>query len=143
MAGYLGADSGGIEVLRDGWLRTGDLARWDRYGYLRLAGRVGNVIKSGGLKLDPAAIERVLLAHPAVHNAVVYGVRDHDYVEHVHAAVEPRPGVRCDTSALAAHVAATLSQIHVPSRVTVWDQLPLLSTGKPDHAAIQSREGTP
>jgi len=142
MAGYLGADSGGIEVLRDGWLRTGDLARWDRYGYLRLAGRVGNVIKSGGLKLYPAAIEGVLLAHPAVHNAVVYGVRDHDYVEHVHAAVEPRPGVRCDTSALAAHVAATLSQIHVPSRITVWDQLPLLGTGKPDHAAIRSREGT-
>lgn len=143
MAGYLGADSGGIEVVRDGWLRTGDLARWDRYGYLQLAGRVGNVIKSGGLKLYPAAIERVLLAHPAVHNAVVYGVRDHDYVEHVHAAVEPRPGARCDTSALAAHIASTLSQIHVPSRITVWDQLPLHGSGKPDHAAIRSREGSP
>ena len=143
MAGYLGADRGGIEVLRDGWLRTGDLARWDRYGYLRLVGRVGNVIKSGGLKLYPAAIERVLLAHPAVHNAVVYGVRDHDYVEHVHAAVEPRSGARCDTSALASHVAATLSQIHVPSRITVWDQLPLLGSGKPDHTAIRSREGSP
>lgn len=142
MAGYLGADSGGIDVMRDGWLRTGDLARWDRYGYLRLVGRIGNVIKSGGLKLYPAAIERALLAHPAVHNAVVYGVRDHDYVEHVHAAVEPRPGARCDTGALAAHVAATLSQIHVPSRITVWDQLPLLDSGKPDHAAIRSGEGS-
>jgi len=142
MAGYLGADSGGNVVMRDGWLRTGDLARWDSNGYLRLVGRVGNVIKSGGLKLYPAAIEQVLLAHPAVHNAVVYGVRDHDYVEHVHAAVEPRPGARCDTDALAAHVAATLSHIHVPSRITVWDQLPLLDSGKPDHAAIRSGEGS-
>lgn len=142
MAGYLPAelDAG---VLRDGWLRTGDLGRWDRYGYLRLTGRVGDVIKSGGLKLHPAAIERALLAHPAVHNAVVYGVKDRDYVERVHAAVEPVAGARCDTAALAAHVAATLSAVHVPSVITVWARLPLLRSGKPDRAAIRSRKGSP
>jgi fatty-acyl-CoA synthase len=143
MAGYLDAGIADTEVLRDGWLRTGDLGRWDRYGYLRLAGRVGNVIKSGGLKLDPATIERVLLGHPAVHNAVVYGVRDHDYVEHVHAAVEPHAGARCEIAALTAHVAAALSDIHVPSAITVWDPLPLLASGKPDLAAIRSRKVAP
>jgi fatty-acyl-CoA synthase len=146
MAGYLRPDSAGAtdtRALRDGWLRTGDLGHWDRYGYLRLTGRVDNVIKSGGLKLYPAMIERVLLAHPAVHNAVVYGVRDHDYVERVHAAVEPHAGVRCDTGTLAAHVAEALSAVHVPSVITMWDRLPLLGSGKPDQAAIRSRKGLP
>jgi fatty-acyl-CoA synthase len=146
MAGYVHTDTTGTadtEVLRDGWLRTGDLGHWDRYGYLRLTGRVGSVIKSGGLKLYPAEIERVLLAHPTVHNAVVYGVRDSDYVEHVHAAVEPHTGVRCDTGTLAAHVAETLSAVHIPSVITVWDQLPLLRSGKPDQATIRSRKGSP
>ena len=142
MDGYLCTDttSGTApEVTRDGWLRTGDLGRWDRYGYLRLTGRVGNVVKSGGLKVYPAAIERALLAHPTVHNAVVYGVRDHDYVERVHAAVERRAGARCDIRALAAHVAETLSAAHVPQVITLWDRLPLLASGKPDQAAIRSR----
>lgn len=140
MAGYLStADTGAV---RDGWLRTGDLAHWDRWGYLRLTGRVGDVVKSGGLKLYPAVIERVLLTHPTVHNAVVYGVRDHDYVERLHAAVEPCDGARCDTGALAAHVADTLSAVHVPSQITVWDRLPLLASGKPNQAAIRSRKGS-
>ncbi|MQY12493.1 8-demethylnovobiocic acid synthase [Streptomyces sp. RB5] len=135
-AGYLGAG----ESPRDGWLRTGDLARWDRHGYLRLTGRVGHIVKSAGLKIYPAEIERVLIAHPAVHNATVYGVRDDDYVERVHAAVEPNAGAHCDRTVLAAHVAQALSAIHVPSAITVWERLPLLDSGKPDLRAIRAAD---
>lgn len=141
MGGYRGQSDLTARVLREGWLRTGDLGRWDAYGYLHLMGRVGDVIKSGGLKLDPVLIERTLLAHPQVKNATVYGVRDEDYVEHVHAAVELRPSADCGVEDLRAHVASTLSSVHVPEDITVWDELPLLASGKPDHAFLRSRNG--
>jgi fatty-acyl-CoA synthase len=143
MDGYLGEPALTDRVLRHGWLRTGDLGHWDRYGYLRLVGRVGNVIKRGGLKLDPVAIERTLLAHPQVKNATVYGVRDGDYIEQVHAAVELRDGAVCTTGELRAHVASTLSPIHAPADITMWDELPLTAPGKPDHAFLRTRKGTP
>jgi fatty-acyl-CoA synthase len=125
----------------EGWHRTGDLALIDRYGYLRLVGRVGNVIKSGGLKLDPAAIERALLEHPAVHDAVVFAVRNRDLVEHVHAAVQRRPGVRCRREDLCAHVADVLSPAHAPASIAWWDTIPLNASGKPDLARLRTGRG--
>ena len=142
MDGYLGEQGLTSTALLDGWLRTGDLGHWDKYGYLRLVGRVGNVIKSGGLKLDPASIERTLLAHPQVKYAIVYGIRDEEYVEHVHAAVELRND-ECTTDELRAHVAHALTPTHVPADITVWDELPLNGSGKPDLAYLRNRKGAP
>ena len=138
MAGYLGRPDDSQAVLRGGWLRTGDLGQWDRYGRLRLVGRMSDVVKTGGLKLYPAAIERALLTHPSVANAAVYSIRDADYAEHVHAAVQPRGAVTVDD--LARHVATALSLAHVPSKITLWDAIPLTPSGKPDHRYLR---GTP
>ncbi|MFD0775559.1 class I adenylate-forming enzyme family protein, partial [Streptomonospora algeriensis] len=106
MDGYLGAADLTEEAVSEGMVRTGDLGRWDQYGYLRLTGRVGRLIKSGGLKIDPAAVEEVLLGHPAVKDASVFGISDDDYVEHIHAAVALREGARCTSEELRRHVAA-------------------------------------
>lgn len=143
MDGYLADRALTDRVLRDGWLRTGDLGCWDRYGYLRLVGRVGGVIKSGGLKLDPVTIESALLTHPQVSNAAVYGVRDRDHVEHVHAAVELRDDADCTVGALQTHVATALSAGHVPAEITLWDRLPLNGSGKPDHVLLRTRRSEP
>jgi fatty-acyl-CoA synthase len=67
----------------------------------------------------------------------ISGVRDRQYADHAHAAVEPRPGVRCSADDLAAHVAARLSAQHVPARITLWPDLPLLPSGKPDQQALR------
>ena len=82
MDGYLGDPARNASVLRDGWLRTGDLGYWDDRGYLRLVDRVDHVIKNGGLKIYPATIEKTLLAHDDVTGAAVFGIRHrHDYEE--------------------------------------------------------------
>lgn len=137
-AGYLDDPELTAETLRDGWLRTGDLGHWDAYGYLRLDGRVGDVIKHGGLKLDPAAIEDALMAHPQVRQAAVFGVRDAELVEQVHAAVELHSGAGRTSCDLRDYVAATLTPEHTPVSVSVWPELPLTPSGKPDRAHLRS-----
>lgn len=137
-AGYLGDAELTGATYRDGWLRTGDLGHWDRYGYLRLDGRVGDVIKHGGLKLDPAAIEAALMRHPQVRQAAVFGVRDEQFVEQVHAAVELYSGAAHTSCDLRDYVAATLTPEHAPVAVSVWPRLPLTPSGKPDRARLRS-----
>lgn len=131
MDGYLGRDPAQGST-PDGWLRTGDLGRLDVYGRLRLTGRLGQVIKSGGQKVHPVAVERVLTEYPAVRQAVVFGVRDRDRVERVHAAVSLYPGSEGDDARLRAHVGARLDSAHVPVRISRWPELPLNDSGKPD-----------
>ncbi|MEU8509097.1 AMP-binding protein [Streptomyces brevispora] len=131
MDGYLGRDPAEGRT-PDGWLRTGDLGRLDVYGRLRLTGRLGQVIKSGGQKVYPIAVERVLAEYPAVRQAAVFGVRDHDRVERVHAAVSLYPGSDGDDVRLRAHVGARLDSAHVPVHISRWPELPLNDSGKPD-----------
>ncbi|NJQ14043.1 class I adenylate-forming enzyme family protein [Streptomyces bohaiensis] len=138
MDGYSADPAHTARTLRDGWLCTGDLGHWDRYGYLRLAGRSGQVVKSGGLKIHPVAVESALLSHPGVARAAVYGVRDADHREHVHAAVVPRPGATCSAEELRAHVGAALSPLHAPVAFAFRESLPLTERGKPDTALLRS-----
>jgi fatty-acyl-CoA synthase len=136
MTGYLADPALNEQVFGGGWLRTGDLGHWDRYGYLRLTGRVGHVIKSGGLKIHPGAVERALLSHDDVVQAAVYGVADADRVESVHAAVVLRTGAAATPEALRDHVAGQLGPVHAPARIALWDELPLTTHGKPDKALL-------
>lgn len=119
------------------WHATGDLARFDPHGYLVLVGRRRHVIKAGGLKIHPAAVERVLLTHPAAVEAVVYGHADADRAESVHAAVVGRPGASAE--ALGDHVAAVLGPEHRPARLALVDAIPLTPQGKPDIRTLVER----
>jgi acyl-CoA synthetase (AMP-forming)/AMP-acid ligase II len=74
----------------DGWLRTGDLGVLDERGYLRVTGRLKDVIIRGGENIYPAEIERALLTHPGVAGAAVVGVPDEQWGEQVAAAIWPR-----------------------------------------------------
>jgi fatty-acyl-CoA synthase len=142
MTGYLDDSARTEHVLRDGWLRTGDIGCWDRCSYLRLVGRIGQVISSGGLKVAPASVEQALLAHPDVTNAAVYAIRDLDRVEYVHAAVELRTGAGCTPRQLHEHVARLLTPLHAPAAFTLWNRLPLDDQGKVDRSGLRSRPVT-
>lgn len=140
MDGYIGEEELGESVVRDGWLRTGDLGHWDRYGYLHLLGRIGSVVKANGIKIHPSAVEEVLLRHPDVANAVVYGIRDAGYAEHLRAAVQLRTGALRTAGRLRSHIADSLSPAHVPESFSWWEEIPINSSGKPDYAALRGRK---
>ncbi|MGW3210543.1 class I adenylate-forming enzyme family protein [Streptomyces sp. NPDC001135] len=153
MDGYGGDDDGSRSVLRDGWFHTGDLGRLDHEGHLHLVGRLGDVIKSKGEKVHPTAVESALLSHPQVAQAAVYGVRDGDEVEHVHAAVVLRhgqdglrgPGREPEAwvAELRAHVTAALSPFHAPAVIALRERLPLTASGKPDKQLLRAEATAP
>ncbi len=109
---------------------VGDLGRLDDAGRLHLEGRPGDLVITGGVNVYPAEVERVLLAHPAVGEAVVYGVDDADWGQRVTAAVVAHPGSDVDPEALRTWCRDRLGTAKIPKQVRVVDDLPRTPTGK-------------
>jgi long-chain acyl-CoA synthetase len=114
--------------VREGWLRTGDLARLDAEGYLFPAGRLADTINRGGEKFGPIEIETVLLAHPDVADVGVAGIPDPEMGERVGAAVVTRRKMSADE--VKAYCRERLAIYKVPERVVFVDDLPYSETGK-------------
>ncbi|MYE68150.1 MAG: long-chain fatty acid--CoA ligase, partial [Acidimicrobiia bacterium] len=130
MSGYWGNPAATAEALSDGWLRTGDLATADGDGYLTLAGRSKDVIISGGVNLHPAQIERVLVGHPGVAEAAVFGVSHPEWGEVPVAAVRPEPNADPPADELANLVGDELDRRSRPRRVVFVEDFPRTATGK-------------
>ena len=135
--GYLGDPALTARVLRDGWLRTGDIGWLDQEGNLSLADRIADVVKIDGVKIYPAAVEREIAALPGVANVAVYGVRDLDNLEHVHAAVALKPDASLSHEEIRARVGTALSAVHAPEETHFLDELPLSVSGKPDKRLLR------
>jgi o-succinylbenzoate---CoA ligase len=135
--GYLGDPDLTAAAFVDGWFRTGDLGRW-REGRLEVLGRADDVIVTGGEKVAPAAVERVLAAQDGVAAACVVGVPDAEWGQVVAAAVEPEgagtfsPGF---AERLQAAVRAELGRAAVPRVLRAVPRIPLHGIGKPDRVA--------
>ncbi|MBP0452927.1 long-chain fatty acid--CoA ligase [Kitasatospora sp. RG8] len=138
MLGYWADPALTARVVRDGWLHTGDLGRFDDRGYLHVHGRIADVIKTNGIRIHPEAVERALLGHPGVAQAAVFGIVAEDRTERARAAVVPHPGARLTADELARHLRAELTPEHVPAVITFHPELPLGPTGKPDRAALRA-----
>nr|BEK63504.1 AMP-binding protein [Kitasatospora purpeofusca] len=136
MSAYVAEPELTARTVRDGWVHTGDLGFVDTDGYLHLRGRIGEVIKTNGIKIHPVTVENAFLAHPEVAQAAVFCVLDRDRVEHLHAAVVLREAGTADPEGLAEHIRATISPKHVPARIHVRPALPLTGVGKPDKARL-------
>src|SRR5262249_6007643 len=130
MTGYWRRPTETAALLVDGWLRTGDLATVDPWGYLRIVGRAKELIDCGGEKFASAEIERVLAAHPAVREAEAVGVPHSHWGQAPEALVVLRPGADVDTENLRRHCARHLAPFKVPRAVRIVTRLPHTPTGK-------------
>ena len=149
-SGYLHPDGdggAGGEAFAGGRFRTGDLGRWQD-GRLEVLGRADDVIVTGGEKVAPAAVERVLAAQPGVRAACAVGLPDAEWGQVVAAAVvwnaaaetgaptatpaTPEP----DAESLREAVRAALGRAAVPRRIVAVAEIPLRGIGKPDRAAV-------
>jgi O-succinylbenzoic acid--CoA ligase len=135
MAGYVDQPAATAMTLRDGWLRTGDLGRMDEDGVVHVTGRRSEVIVSGGENVHPSEVEAVLLAHPDVAEAAVYGVSDDAWGERIEAKVVFR-GAPVAAEALGAWCATQLARFKVPKAFHPVRTLPRTSTGKVERAAL-------
>ncbi len=134
--GYLGDVQATGEAFAGGWFRTGDLGLLDSDGYLFLTGRTKDMINRGGEKIAPHVVEAVLLAHPAVYDALAFAVPDPKYGEEVNAAVILRPGQRVTETALQAHCGTQLSAFEIPKKIYFLDRFPRTTKGDGDRRAL-------
>ena len=136
MRGYAG--DGSESPIRDGWLRTGDLGRFDADGYLSVTGRLKDVIVRGGENLSPRAIEDVLTRHPGVGACCVVGAPHPDLGETPVAFVVRSGAEPVDAAELTALVRGGLSRVHTPTAVRFLESLPVNAVGKVDRKALQA-----
>jgi cyclohexanecarboxylate-CoA ligase len=136
-AGYADAAQTAAAFTPDGWFRTGDLAVLDDEGWLRITGRVHDVIIRGGENVSATEVESVLEAHPAVRQAVAVGYPDPLMGERI-AAFVVTDGVFDVDTARAWFTARGVARFKTPERVVVVASLPLLATGKPDREALRA-----
>lgn len=116
--------------------RTGDLVRWRPDGNLEFIGRVDEQVKVRGFRVEPAEIEAVLEAHPAVRTVAVAARPDASGSQRLAAWVLPAAGEHPDTEALRTWARERLPEYMVPAIVTLVDELPLSATGKLDRARL-------
>jgi len=124
MRGYWRMPAETAATLRGGWVHTGDLGVLDDEGFLFIAGRKKEMIKTGGENVFPVEVERVLLAHPAIAEAAVLGVPDPDWGESVLAAVVLRVGHQLTEVDVVEHVRAHLAGFKKPRYVWFVQSLP-------------------
>ena len=129
-AGYWRNPQATESAFADGWLLTGDVAERDSEGCYRIAGRIKEMVISGGENVYPAEIEDVLHEHPAVLEAAVVGMPDDRWGEACAAFVVVREGASATEEALRDHCRERLARFKVPKSFSFVEALPRSSMGK-------------
>lgn len=138
MVGYWGAPEATAEVLRDGWLDTGDLMAVDDDGYLWFRGRMKQLIIHDGSNIAPQEVEEALLEHPQVASAGVIGVRDAFHGETVRAYVVARDPARPPAARALIEFARTrIAAYKAPEDIVFLDEMPLNAAGKVDRVRLK------
>ena len=129
------------EKFRDGWLRTGDVGTLDDRGFFGISDRIKDVIKSGGEWISSVDLENRLMAHPAVQEAAVIGIRDDRWGERPLACVVLRPGAKADASELTDFLGSDgAARWQVPENWAFVAEIPKTAVGKFDKKVLRTRE---
>jgi len=140
-AGYEANPEANAKAFTHGWFRTGDEGFLDADGYLRLTGRLKEIIIRGGEKVSPLEVDAVLLAHPAVAQALTFAMPHPKLGEEVAAVIVLRPDISADEAALRAFCAERLATFKVPRKIVFRDELPKGATGKLQRIGLAARLG--
>jgi fatty-acyl-CoA synthase len=138
-AEYYRGEGGGAQFTEDGWLRTGDVAAVDSYGYFRLVDRTKDLVKSGGEWISSVALENEIMAHPKVAEAAVIAVPHEKWVERPLACVVVRDGETLTAEELIEFLAPRVSKWHLPDAVEFIDEVPKTSVGKFSKKALREK----
>jgi cyclohexanecarboxylate-CoA ligase len=139
--GYYRSEAAYAEELdADGWFHTGDLARDDGRGGIRIAGRTKDIILHFGINVPVLDVENVLLAHPKVAEVALIGMPDEAVVERIWAVMVPAGAAAPDLPELITYLRDEgVSELYMPERLEVVDALPRTATGKVRKVELRQR----
>ena len=140
-SGYENNPSANETSFTHGWFRTGDQGYQDEDGYLYLTGRLKEIINRGGEKVSPREVDEVLLQHPAVAQAVAFGVPHDRLGEEVAAAVVLAEGASADEKELREFAAKQLADFKVPKTIVILQDIPKGATGKVQRIGLAEKLG--
>jgi acyl-CoA synthetase (AMP-forming)/AMP-acid ligase II len=136
VSGYENNPEANAKSYTDGWFRTGDQGYLDEDGYLLLTGRIKELINRGGEKIGPREIDEVLLTHPAVGEAVAFGVPHPSWGEEVAAAIVLKEGETATEADLQAFCKERLADFKRPKKFYIVETIPRTATGKIQRGAV-------
>ena len=139
MRGYWGDAARSAEVIKDGWMVTGDLAVIDEQGYCAIVGRVKDMVIRGGENIYPREIEEFLFRHAKVQEVQVFGVPDPKYGEELCAWIILKPGERADEEEIREFCRGQIAHYKIPRYVRFVDSLPMTVTGKAQKFVMRDR----
>ncbi|WP_413720422.1 acyl--CoA ligase [Silicimonas sp. MF1-12-2] len=123
------------------WFRTGDQGAFDGEGYLRLTGRLKEIINRGGEKISPLEVDEVLMDHPAIAQCVAFAIPHAKLGEEVGAAVVLRDGENASEQDIRAFAAERMADFKVPRKVVILDEIPKGATGKMQRIGMAEKLG--
>ncbi len=138
---YYRGEGGGAQFTDDGWLRTGDVASMDSYGFVRLVDRTKDLIKSGGEWIGSVELENEIMAHPKVAEAAVIAIPHEKWVERPLACVVVKPGETLTAEEVIAHLEPRVAKWWLPDAVEFIDEVPKTSVGKFSKKTLREKFG--
>jgi len=142
MKGYWNRPLETAEVLKDGWLYTGDIGYRDEEGYFFITERKKDLIIKGGENIAPREVEEVIFSHPKVSEAAVIGVKDEIYGEEIKACVVLKPGESANEEEIIAHCVKKLKHFKSPKYVVFLNALPKSLVGKVLKKELRGEKGS-
>ncbi|WP_428606641.1 fatty acid CoA ligase family protein [Sedimenticola sp.] len=131
MRGYYGdAEATALAIDPAGWLHSGDLGIMQPDGYLRITGRLKEMIIRGGENIYPREIEDFLFTHPKIASAAVFSLPDPFYGEEVVAWIKLQPGAQASEDEIRRFCQANIAHFKVPKQIRFVDEFPMTVTGK-------------
>ena len=140
-SGYINNPKANSESYIDGWFLTGDEGIFDKDGYLRITGRLKEIINRGGEKISPKEIDEILMEHEYIQQAVAFSVPHEKLGEDLYAAVILRDNNSINENELKDYCRKRLTQFKIPKKILIVDEIPKGATGKLQRIGLHEKLG--
>ena len=140
-AGYENNDQANKSSFLNGWFRTGDQGFFDNDGYLKISGRLKEIINRGGEKVSPLEIDNVLMEHEAIEQIITFGVKDKLLGEAIGAAIVLKSNAKCSEIDIKNYARNNLADFKVPKYICFLKEIPKGATGKLQRIGLAEKLG--
>ena len=140
-AGYINNPKANSESYVNGWFLTGDEGIFDKDGYLRITGRLKEIINRGGEKISPKEIDEILMEHEYIQQAVAFSVPHEKLGEDLYAAVIIRDNKNISENELKDYCRKRLTQFKIPKKILIVNEIPKGATGKLQRIGLHEKLG--